>query len=44
MSFYERISHQYDAGWGSATDDVEFYVGLARESDGPLAELAVGTG
>ena len=44
MSFYERISHQYDAGWGSATDDVEFYVGLARESDGPLVELAVGTG
>ncbi len=44
MSFYERISHQYDAGWGSATDDVEFYVGLARQVDGPLVELAVGTG
>ena len=44
MSFYERISHQYDAGWGHATDDVEFYVGLARQSDGPLIELAVGTG
>ena len=44
MDFYERISHQYDAGCGSATDDVEFYVGLAGESDGPLVELAVGTG
>lgn len=26
------------------TDDVPFYVGLAREADGPLVELAVGTG
>ena len=26
------------------TDDVEFYVGLAAEADGPVVELAVGTG
>lgn len=44
MSMYERISHQYDAGWGHAIDDVGFYVGLARQADGPLVELAVGTG
>ncbi len=26
------------------TEDVPFYVGLAREADGPLLELAVGSG
>ena len=26
------------------TDDVAFYVELAREADGPLVELAVGNG
>src|SRR5580658_1745592 len=26
------------------TDDVAFYVGLARQADGPLVELAVGNG
>jgi ubiquinone/menaquinone biosynthesis C-methylase UbiE len=26
------------------TEDVAFYVELARESDGPLVELAVGNG
>src|SRR5215203_5556003 len=26
------------------TEDVAFYVGLAREADGPLVELAVGNG
>src|SRR4051812_12167935 len=26
------------------TDDVAFYAGLAREADGPLVELAIGSG
>jgi hypothetical protein len=42
MSWDERFSHQYDAWSAHVTDDIEFYVGLARQSDGPLVELAVG--
>jgi hypothetical protein len=26
------------------TEDIPFYVGLAREADGPLVELAIGNG
>jgi hypothetical protein len=26
------------------TEDISFYVGLAREADGPVVELAVGSG
>jgi ubiquinone/menaquinone biosynthesis C-methylase UbiE len=44
MSWDERFSHQYDAWSAHMTEDVEFYVGLARQSDGPLVELAVGNG
>jgi SAM-dependent methyltransferase len=45
-----RLSSWYDA-WadryedrGPRAADVPFYVGLARDADGPLVELAVGTG
>lgn len=44
-SWYDALADRY-AEW-SATDvtgDVPFYVGLARAADGPLVELAVGTG
>lgn len=44
MGFYEEISHWYDAWSAHVTDDIEFYVGLASHSDGPLVELAVGNG
>lgn len=44
MSFYEQFSRQVDAWSAHVTDDVEFYVSLARDSDGPLVELGVGTG
>ena len=37
---YGEWSTQFTAG----NADVSFYVGLAREADGPLVELAVGTG
>jgi len=44
MSLYDAFAPIYDDWSATMTDDVAFYVGLARESDGPLVELAVGTG
>jgi ubiquinone/menaquinone biosynthesis C-methylase UbiE len=44
VSWDESFASSYDE-WSSAmTADVPFYVGLAGEVDGPLVELAVGTG
>ena len=44
MSDYDTWASVYDA-WGSGMpDDVGHYVALAREADGPIVELAVGTG
>jgi SAM-dependent methyltransferase len=43
VSLYEPFASVYDQ-WYPVTEDVPFYVELARESDGPLVELAVGTG
>jgi SAM-dependent methyltransferase len=43
-SWYDSWADRY-AGWSTGvTADVPFYVGLAREADGPLVELAVGNG
>jgi SAM-dependent methyltransferase len=43
-SWYDALADRY-AEWSSGVPgDVPFYVGLAREADGPLVELAVGTG
>ena len=44
MSWDEAFSHRYDEWAAAMTADVGFYVGLAREADGPLVELAVGNG
>ena len=44
MSFYDAVSAQYNSWSANVTEDIEFYVGLALQSDGPLLELAVGTG
>ncbi len=44
MSSYDAFASIYDVWAGDAGADVPFYVGLAREADGPLVELAVGTG
>ena len=44
MSGYEGFAPIYDEWASEMTDDVEFYVGLAAEADGPVVELAVGTG
>jgi SAM-dependent methyltransferase len=43
-SWYDAWADRY-ADWSSGDNaDIPFYVGLAREADGPLVELAVGTG
>lgn len=44
-SWYDAWADRYeDLSTAQRGADVAFYVGLAREADGPLVELAVGTG
>ena len=43
MSQYEPFAPVYDR-WYPGTEDIPLYVELARASDGPIVELAVGTG
>jgi SAM-dependent methyltransferase len=44
MSDYDAWASVYDAWGGQSPADVPHYVALARETDGPIVELAVGTG
>ena len=44
MSEYDAWAPVYDAWAADMPDDVAHYVRLAREADGPIVELAVGTG
>ncbi|HEX7310347.1 MAG TPA: class I SAM-dependent methyltransferase [Gaiellaceae bacterium] len=44
MSWDESFAWRYDEWAAPMTEDVDFYVSLAREADGPLVELAVGNG
>jgi SAM-dependent methyltransferase len=44
MSYPEAFAANYDRWAADMTEDVAFYVELAREADGPVVELAVGTG
>ena len=44
MSGYEGFAPIYEEWASDMTDDVDFYVDLAREAEGPVIELAVGTG
>src|ERR671937_501012 len=44
MSWDEAFARRYDEWSAAMTEDVAFYVGLAREAEGPLVELAVGNG
>ena len=44
MSVYEAFAAIYDDWSAHMTDDVAWYVELAREADGPVVELAVGNG
>jgi len=43
-SWSEELADRYDEWAAHMTEDVPFYVELAREADGPLVELAVGSG
>ena len=43
-NWYDAWADRYDDRPAGGAADVPFYVGLAREADGPLVELAVGTG
>jgi SAM-dependent methyltransferase len=44
MSWDEAFSRRYEEWSAHMTADVDFYVELARRTDGPLVELAVGNG
>jgi ubiquinone/menaquinone biosynthesis C-methylase UbiE len=44
VSLYDAFAPIYDDWSAHMTEDVGFYVELARETDGPLVELAVGNG
>jgi SAM-dependent methyltransferase len=44
VSWDEGFAHRYEQWSAHMTDDVAFYVGLARQAAGPLVELAVGNG
>ena len=44
LTVYEPFARDYEAWSAEMTEDVPFYVQLAREADGPVVELAVGTG
>jgi ubiquinone/menaquinone biosynthesis C-methylase UbiE len=43
-TWHEAFAERYEEWAISMTADVPFYVDLARQADGPLVELAVGTG
>ncbi|HEV8528457.1 MAG TPA: class I SAM-dependent methyltransferase, partial [Actinomycetes bacterium] len=44
MSWDEAFTRRYDDWSADMTEDIPFYVKLARKADGPLVELAVGNG
>jgi SAM-dependent methyltransferase len=44
MSWDERFARDYAAWAAHMTADIAFYVALARQAEGPLVELAVGSG
>src|SRR4051794_34792686 len=44
MTWPEEFAGGYDQWTAGVTADIEFYVALAREADGPIVELAIGSG
>jgi len=44
LSPYDSIARLYDPWSSSVTEDVQFYVDLAKETGGTVVELGVGTG
>jgi SAM-dependent methyltransferase len=44
VTAYDGFAPIYDLWSAEMTEDIDFYVALAREADGPVVELAVGSG
>jgi SAM-dependent methyltransferase len=44
VTYPETFAREYERWAADMTEDVPFYVELAKEADGPVVELAVGTG
>jgi len=44
MTWPEEFAEGYDEWTAGVTADIDFYVGLAGEADGPIVELAIGSG
>jgi SAM-dependent methyltransferase len=44
MPEYDSYSVYYDLLWGNLQADIPFYLALAKETGGPVCELACGTG
>jgi SAM-dependent methyltransferase len=44
MTYPEVFAEKYDEWIAHMTADIPFYVGLATQADGPVVELAIGTG
>jgi hypothetical protein len=44
VSHYDPFAADYDTWSADMTEDVAWYVGLAREAGAPIVELAVGSG
>jgi SAM-dependent methyltransferase len=44
VTYSEAFAKRYDEWSAHMSEDIPFYVGLARDADGPLLELAVGDG
>lgn len=44
MTYPEDFATNYDLWAAEMTEDIPFYVELAMEADGPVVELAIGTG
>jgi ubiquinone/menaquinone biosynthesis C-methylase UbiE len=44
VSSYDAIAPLYDLWSAEMTEDVDFYAALAEDAEGPIVELAVGTG
>jgi SAM-dependent methyltransferase len=44
VSAYDGFAPIYDDWSAHMTEDVDFYIGLAAEAEGPIVELAVGNG
>lgn len=44
MDHGQRLAFWYDLDQGLFADDIPFYLGLARRTDGPILEMGCGTG